>query len=264
MSEKKKNKMPVIGGIIALLLIGAVALYLNMGSVAKTAIEKVASKALDVKVTIDTLDISLAELTVELTGLHVGNPAGFSAPHALTVENISVTANSLSREKLVFDKIIVTGTTLNLEVGAQGTNLTALRDNAMSSKKQADKPAKDPATSATKVIINNLHIDDATMKPLITLLDQEMAAIALPNIHMQNLGQKEGGIAPAQAVSDITDQFVKIAMKSAGSGGLLQGMSQEALAEIGAQLDLGRSFTKQTGEGFGDSLTNGIKNLFGN
>lgn len=253
-SAKKKKQPPskkgkaIVASVLVLgVAIGAIALAVNLGGLARIAVEKIASNTLGVKVTIAKLDISLQEKQIEVHGLRIGNPEGYKNPQAITVEKISLAASDITQSLLVFDEVRVIGTDMNLEVTSHETNLTDLRDGAnKNAGEQAQKNGKAP-----KIIIRDLRIESPSVTPKATLSNSALDPVKLPDIRITGIGEKTNGATVPEAIAQILDICTQVAMKTSIQSGFLRGMDADSLTAI------------QTSVGIPANLTDQIKDLSG-
>ena len=261
MAKKKSALLPsLLAGVIGLVAIGAVVLYLNLGNVAKALTEKIGTETLGVKVSVSSMDISLQDKKVEVKGLKIGNPPGYKNADSLSVDLIRVVGESFSKDLLVFDEITVSGTKVNMEVEKNGTNLSDLKKNI---KPKASADEKTETGKPIKVIVRKLTIDDATLNPAVMLISQEMKPVTMPDIVLTGIGQKTNGVLISEAVAQVLDKVTKVATQAASQQGMLQGMDDAALKEIGTQMDMGKSLLDNAKKDM-DGLKDGLKGLFGN
>lgn len=260
-AQEKKSPVGMIaavtGGLIVLL---AVAAILNMGSMAKGLVEKLASDTLGTKVTLASLDIRPAEKTVVASGLRVDNPAGFKNPSALTVGKIAITAETLSPDLLVFKTVDVQGTDINMEVTQSTTNLTSIRNkiNATASEKKAAGQQKTPP----KVIIRELVFNGMRLNPSATLAAGDMRPIEISNLRMTGIGEAQNGVPASEVMAQVMEQITRTSVQAALQGGYLEGMSADALGALKSQMGIVESFGEQAKHGL-ESLKSGLRNLFG-
>ncbi|MCB1532291.1 MAG: hypothetical protein KDJ35_05415 [Alphaproteobacteria bacterium] len=232
---------------------GGVYVMMNLGSIAQQVTERYASQTLGVDVDISSMSVSLQERTAKVVGLTIGNPPGFDKPHAVRVEEIDITLGSISKELITFKDIVVRGTDVNVEVKEQTTNLQTIQKNI--------KPApKEPAVEASgaeklKVIINRLELAGSQVNPSVTLLSaQDLSPVTIDQILLTGIGQRENGILVRDAMAQVSRQLLKKFSDAAANGGFYQGMSSEALQEMGV------SQINQIKDQVGQKL----KGLFGN
>lgn len=251
----KKSKLPLIGALAAVIVITGVVAVLNFSSVARAAIERVASNTLGVPVTIGALDIDLQNKTVTAGGLRIGNPAGFAKPYAMSFDTISVAAESLSGEKLVFSEILVSGTDINIEVNETTTNLHAIKENVdrgAAARGPSDKPLP-------KVVIRTLRFEKASLNPAVTLTGGDMQSVVIPDITMNGIGERENGILVSEAMVQVLNHVIQVASRAAAKSGFFEGLAADRLKELG----ISSSVIDQIKGDVGKAI-DGVKGLFGN
>lgn len=251
----KKSKLPLFGGLTAVVIMIGVVIALNFSSVAKAAIERVAGNTLGVPVSIGALDINVQNKTVTVGGLRIGNPDGFFKPHALTFDTIHVRAETLSGDLLVFSEILVTGTNINLEVNESTTNLHAIRasvDRKVAAKAPSDKPMP-------KVVIRNLRFEKALLNPTVTLAGGDMQSVVMPDITMHGIGERENGVLVSEAMVQVLNQVIQVASRAAAKSGFLDGLAADRLEALGISSSLVDKLKGDVGKALG-----GVKGLFGN
>lgn len=274
MTEEKQEKsagkkagflFPAILIVLSVLVIGGALVYMQSDNLVKGIVEKVATKTLGVDVRIAALDISLKEKTVDVGGITVANPSGFTKPHAITVNRVSITLEDLAQGLITFENILVDGTTVNLEVAESGTNLTTIRNNMdrKASTKTATVKTEGGEQPPMKVIIDNLLISKASLNPTVTLAGGDLASVNLPNIQLQDVGRKQNGVLASEALGQILDHVTRVSVNAAGKAGFLQGMSTESLKDMQGSLGLSGGFVDKAKDDI-KNLGENIKGLFGN
>jgi len=262
-----KSFMTVSSIAVALIFGGGVYLFMNFGSIAKNVTERVASDTLGVKVSIASLDVSLADKSASVKGLRIGNPDGFSKPHAMSIDNISVALNSVSRELLSFKDIEVGDTKVFLEVKEGGTNLQAIKDGMKTAPSEPKaEPKAEGEAAPLKVIIDRFALTNAQLHPSVTLLsEQDLKPIVVPDIILTGIGQKENGVLAREAIAQIWSQVAKTMNRAAGNAGFLQGLSADALKDMGlSQVEQIKDRVKGEISGGVEKITGGLKSLLGN
>jgi hypothetical protein len=225
-----KTLITVASVAMALVFGGGAYLYTHMGLIAKHMAERIASETMEVDVNIGKLDIILKDKTVVVSNLRIGNPKGYEGPYAAKIDNITLRAETLSDVLLRFKDIDVTGTEVFLEVREGGTNLTQIKKNVDTKAAGGDQAAKQ-----IKVIIENLRIEKMKVIPTILLVgNQKLDPITVPDLVLRGIGVKENGVLAREAIGQIWANITRKVSQSANSAGLLEGMSDEALKDMGA------------------------------
>lgn len=256
-----KTSLVLFSAFVILLVCGVGYLYVNMGSLAKQLTESVASNALGVPVIIGKMDISLEEKKVVVSNILISNPVGYKKQNAISIDSITVAAESFSKTLLRFARVEVNGTNVNLEVSQSGTNLGDLQVNI--AKIQGQSQDRKTATDM-KVIVKRFALTKAQLNPSITLLDKEMAFITVPDVILNDIGEKENGILAQDAVAQIMYATLSQFNKASNSAGFLEGLPLELLNQMGVstvdvfQKNLKESFDKEV-----DGFKKGVDDLKG-
>jgi hypothetical protein len=251
---KSSSRRLLIGIIPGILLVAAVAVIINIGSLAKSAAERIASQTLGVRVMIGTLAVTPADKTVIVTGLRIANPAEFRQPAAFTFDRVSIAAESLAPDLLVFRRVSVDGTDVNLEVADNDTNLTAIRRNVN------ERAATASAAKPVKVIVRELVFNGMTVHP--SGKAEGMKPVDISTLRITGIGERSNGVLAPEAIAQILERVAKTSFESGLQAGFLKEMSPAALATIKSQFGIAEGFKAQAKQGF-ENLKTGIRNLFG-
>ncbi len=239
MTTKNKEKSTssvkkIVFAVLALLVIGFVALYLNLGSIAKTIAEKVGSETMGVKVSIGKIDIDGIEKSVTISNIKIANPDGYSKPYAMKLGLINIALDSFSKELLVFNDVSVKDAEIFLEVNKNGTNLSALKkyiDQNTSTSTDAKKEVK-ASTEAPEVILKHFLLSGTQLHPTVTLIGGDLKTVTLPDIKLTGVGEKQGGTSARSVIAKLWTKISSTAIKSSTSAGFLQGISTDSLKNI--------------------------------
>lgn len=255
MAALSKSTLTAASLATALLFGGGVYLFLNIDSVVRAVSERVASEALGVDVDVGSVKVNFHEKSVTVRNVKVGNPPGYKGARAATIEAIYLKAHTLSDAMLNFQDINVTGTDLYLEVTPNATNLSDIKKNVDAKAAQGSAAAEQ-----IKVIIENMRIESLYIRPTALLAGLEMQPVRVPDIVLQGIGRKENGVLAREAIGQIWKAVAKEAGAAANEAGYYQGVSPEALNELGAgQIDVLKQQIKQDINNLGGDL----KKIFG-
>lgn len=229
--------------LVLCLIGGAIYLYINMNNIAKQMTEYVATDAMGVPVKIGGMDISLEELQVTVNNITIANPSGYKKSHAVKVGSVVVGVEDFAADILTLKQVLVDQTQVNLEVEKNGTNLSALK--AIIDKKQAGvaKPkssektvvASENAPQNFKVIVKKFSLTQAKLNPSVTFLNGDLTPVSVPDIHLRDIGKKENGVVAQEAIEQIMTALLTKFNSVAGQAGFLQGVSLDALKDLGQQ-----------------------------
>lgn len=249
--------------VIVLLVVLCVALCFFGGYILKVGIETAATKALNVGVDIDGLDISLLKSTVEINGLIVRNPPGYTYENLLELVSGRVTASvtSLLKDTVRIKELRLNGINLVIEQKALSNNL----HDIVSSIAAGDKRESEP--SGKKLQIDELEITDIKVKVKLLPVPgkADTVTLQLSPIKMSNLGTDNKlttGILASKIMLAIADGVAK-----QGVGILPEEIVNTMKSTLGKVVDLSETASKEgkklidTGKDVGTKVIDSFKGL---
>src|SRR2546430_3191430 len=230
-------------GLLALIgvaLVSSVVLHLWLGTLIKTGVEQVGPTVTRTSVTLKNVDIGLLAGRAQLEGLAVGNPQGFQAPTALKVETarVRIKWGTVLSDRVVIEEITIDGPEVTYEGMLAKSNFGTILDNVQSfsssgpSPKRGGVPAQPARSAEKKILIKELNLTNGRVAVWMGtgVLGDQSLSVALPDIHLEDIGQDSGGGAVAEAVSGVlgaleqaTGQAVAGAAKPLQKGALAAG-----------------------------------------
>lgn len=218
----------VVIAVVLLLVVGALVLYMNLNGIVKRTVESQGSEQLKVPTTLNGVSLGLFKGTVDFNNLNVGSPAGFNAPHMLSLGGLSVDTGGLMqlrKEPVHVNSIRVDQPKLVIEFAGTEVNFKKLLDSLPSNPDQNPADGKKP----TKLIIdslqvNNAHVvlrgmDQLNQIPGLSKLVNIPAELdlAIPSIEVKNIGNADGAQNGA-AIKDVVSTLItQMAAKAAES-----------------------------------------------
>jgi len=214
----------ILIGIAALLIVGAIALYLlvgNLDKILKGAIEGAGSELLGVPVTVASVELDLKSGMGQISGITIANPVGYKAANAFRMDTIrlGLDLSSLRKQPIVIRELNIQSPTVDLEVNEQGgSNMQTLLDNIKQNSAKTDEKAAEeqPSQEETdtkepvKLSFTKLAITGVTVNGVVP--GQEPTQVVLPDIVKENVGGTEG-LTPAQVggviIGDIAAQSLQ-------------------------------------------------------
>ena len=173
-------------------------LFLSLDGLVKQAIQKWGPEITGVAVRVDSVKIEVTEGRGTIKGLFVGNPKGFSAPHALTLGEMRLTLDpaSVTRDVVVIKELLLAAPDVVYERGQGSDNLSVIQKNVdawvakNAGAKKSDGPGKKFVIE--NVIIRNgkAHFGTAVSAPL-------------PDLHLRDIGKKSNGATAGEAVKQV-------------------------------------------------------------
>ena len=223
-----------LGGLVALVVLLVATLPLWLSPVACPIVNKVAPKLTKTDFKIEKLSVNPWTARVEVGGLLVGNPEGYSDPRAVELKQfvVDVELFSLLTKVIHVEEVTIRDCFVSYSVG--GTNkidnvkqiLQNVKGEPVASddaaKDGAEPPAeakdvaKDAAEEASeevaetspaddyKVIIDRVTVDGVKVK-------LQMITLPVPSFTLNDIGKESGGVVPADAVGLVWDSILKSA-----------------------------------------------------
>jgi len=196
--------------ILIVLLIGIVAvgvyIYLNFGSLVERTIETVGSEATGTAVEVGSLDVNLGDRSAAIRDFTIANPSGFTSGSAFSLNEISVAVESVSRDLIVLDEVVVDSPQVFYEFTEGGTNIDAIRANIDAYQQRIGGGGSGGGGSETKIIINRLRFTGGNVHA--TAQDREVD-IDLPPLTLTDLGRASGGETAGQIAAQVADQLTQ-------------------------------------------------------
>ena len=241
----------VIAGV-ALGVVALVVLFLSLNTVVKKGVEAIGPQIVKVDVKLGSAAISPFSGSGKLSGLVVGNPAGYKSASAIKVGSIKVAValGSVTSDIIKIDSINIQSPDITCEGGLAGINLNALKKNLAAPADSGGTAAgKTSATSGKKFYVKDIVIEGGQITVALNELGGKGLTVPLPPIHLHNVGSETAGVTAQELVSQVLEPLLSSAVKA-------------ALEQAG---NLGKEAGK-VGKGAAEQLNNaskGLKGLFG-
>ncbi len=236
-------------GVLALVVIG-----IFLGPIVTKAVNTVGPKITGTTVTLEGAKVSPLTGGGALTGLFVGNPAGWTGDKAIYLGEVraSVQPFSLLGDHIVVNEVFIDGPEFVFEKKLLGgSNIDALlaqiEANMGAGKSTTTPTAEEAPAKPIKFAVKSFRIQNAKM----TLVAAgQPITVPLPPLTLTDLGVAEGGITPDQVATSVLKNVL----------GQMGTASVAALKDVGgAALDGGKEGAKAAGE----ALKGGLNKLLG-
>ena len=243
-----KRSMKLAGVVLLLLLVAAgTALYYSQSRVSslveaalgiEVAAEELLTRAVGTEVTIESIDVALADGELSILGLTVANPAGFHTPHALEADEVRVAMElaSLLEDTVVVREIVVEKPLFTYEIGPEGSNLEALQRNAESFAGSGEGRGRSGDTPARRILIENLHVRGGRVAASAVFLEGKSWKVPLPDIHLRNLLTGEGGVSAGGVVREVTAEIARNARRSVAPIRELAGEIEDRISDKASEV----------------------------
>jgi len=219
-----KRKLFIFLAAVILILAGVIAfLWTNLDWIVKSAIERYGSQAAGTAVQVERVALRPVQGRGAIEGLTVANPAGYSAPHILSLGAISIrlAPRTVTANPVVIDDVRIASPLVVYEMNdARVANVDVLKKNL-----GADKPAKTAVQDrkgtkdkGKRLRIRHLVIENAKADVRIAGIGDKPRIIALSRIEMKDIGGRNG--APPEVVAkEIMTAILSEVSKEVGKAG---------------------------------------------
>ena len=266
MKTKKMVLNFVVLPIVILLVILVAAFFFVGTNLIKNGVEKAASSALGVPVTIESIDLSILQGHVGIKGLVVKNPPGYANETLLELGEAVVNLNigSLMSDTVKIKLAKLDGTKLTIEQKGLSSNLKEILDKLP---KEDKKAVPKPEEKGKNLHINRLEITNTNV--MVKLLPipgkSDTVSLKLDPIIMDNLGTDQKINTGALTAKVLKAIATGVAKQGAGllPDDMVKGIgsSLDKAAEIGkAATQEGQKMLEKTKDS-GKDAVEGIKGL---
>lgn len=256
--------------LIVLIIGGVVAAYIYVDTIAKAAVEKGSTYALGVQTKLDGASVKVFAGQLVMKGLNVANPAGYQAPHFLTLKkgDVAVTLGTLRQPVIELPHLKLNELDVNLEKKEGKANYQVILDNL----KKLESGAKPKDDAGTRYIIKKLTIKKATVHADTLPIGGSLARIDVPldDILMKDIGADNGkGVTMGELTSILLKAVLTAAITNAGNrlpADLLGDLSGQlaGLKGVGSLLDLENLGSVKDLGTLGDKAKDSVNNAIGN
>ena len=190
-----------------LFIIGLGVVYFSINGILQRGVETLGPKLTDAPVTLDQVNLSLLSGKGQLRGLTIANPEDFKTPNALQLDKLAVEVDlqSLRTDTIRIRSIEVLEPAITVE-GMDAKNLKQLEENV---RRHTEELAgekgdqKDPAKPGKKVIIEHIVVRNGKVNYSPAILMGKSIPIPLPDLHLNDVGEEEGGASIPQVVAKV-------------------------------------------------------------
>lgn len=222
-----------IAVLVVLLIVGVAAAWLNIDHIVKSEVESQATHSLRLETTLDAARVALLGGKIDLHGLDIASPRGFSERKMLEVGNVGVqvTWHELRQHPIHVGSLIVEKPKLVIEQANGAINFR---------KAMELMPEPDPKKPPMKLVIDEIQVKDAqvVIKPGLPGV-QDQIVVNVPALSMKDVGRGKGAKNGA-AIKDVAMQVITaLAEKAAQSKGLpieLKALLHLNAADVAAQV----------------------------
>jgi len=262
MKKKTKIVKVVLLAVLALIVVVVIAVGIFAERVLKTGIEVAATKALNVRVSVGDVDLSIMAGKLGIGNLSINNPPGYQYEKMLELKDarIEIDVKSLLGERVNIREIKLDGINIFLEQrGVSGNNLQDVIKKISDGPKAKGKSEK----GGRKLHIDNLEISNVTVEAKLLPVPGKVDTITLKldPIVMTDLGS-DNKLDTAKLSSKIL-LAIAAGVADKGAGVLPDEMTTAMKSTLGMTVKLGKEGKRLLKEGKegGTELMKDLKGL---
>jgi len=197
-----KSRNVIVSLILVLFLVaagGAWWLFMSIDGLVKQAIERWGPEITGVTVRVDSVHIQATEGRGTIRGLLVGNPQGFSAPHALKLDEMRLTIDpaSITKDAVVIRELLLVAPDVVYERGQGSDNMTVIQKHVDAWVAKNAGGGKKDAGPGKKFVIENLVVKDGKAH------FGTAVSLPMPDLHLRDVGKKTGGASAGEVVKQV-------------------------------------------------------------
>jgi len=191
-------KKVLIGGAVVLVVVVAILMLVlgNLNSIVKKGVETAGPKVLKAPVTLDKVNISVLSGSGKLSGLTIGNPAGFQTEYAFQLGKVEVELDtgSVTTDTIHVKNILIDSPSIIFEGAFDKNNLGQLQANAetYTASSESAGPAEEQQAADSdgkKILIDHLAIQNGDVSVSMKLFSDKKLTVALPTIELNDIGK---------------------------------------------------------------------------
>ena len=132
MKFNKKKVLTISGIVLGVIVVLLVIVYFSLSLILKSSVQTFGSMVMGVPVTVDSIVLEPFKGALRINNLTVGNPDGYSSPHAFKLgkfEAVVVPSSLFGGDKMIIDKLAIDGVELNMETNFLRSNLSEIPDS---------------------------------------------------------------------------------------------------------------------------------------
>jgi uncharacterized protein involved in outer membrane biogenesis len=233
----------------------------NLGPIIKKAVNTYGPEITKTEVRLDDVGISIFSGEAKLKNFYLGNPKGFKSPQAMNVRAIYVDVNerSITGDTIIIDRIEVVGPEINYEKKRGTDNFKSILNNVQSTANTGKSSKKQPSKEGEgkKLLIRNFIVRDGKVDMAMALPGDSSvtASASLPDIHLKDVGQKQGGASPEEVFKEV---FAALYAKIASPA-----VTATLNKELKALTSSAGKMTEDNAKELGKTVDETVKGLFG-
>ncbi len=201
--------------VIALAIGGLIYLFSNLNQIIKETVETVGPQVTETSVLLDAVDVKPQKGRGELNDFIIANPSGFSRKNIFELDKLVLQfkPESVLDDVIVIDEITVKGLLVTAEQKGATTNIQELLKTLEShAGGEASSSESESSGESVKLIIKKFDFSDNALD----FVTEKFGSfkLDLPSFQLNDIGQKENGLYPAELGPAIIKPLLKQAQNA--------------------------------------------------
>jgi len=247
-------------GLLLLVVLAIGLVWIFQDSVVKTAIQSGGSWATGVETRVDDVSAALVGGKLDLSGLSLANPVGFSAEPCFSLRSAKADweTRSLLSDEIHLREIVLDGLALRIERNVSGTNFSQIIAHRP---KDESKPTTKESGAKRTLVVDSIVLNDVSAE--LVLADMPLAKgplrVTVPRIEIKDF-RSDG--STQELVGQLLSAIVQAALDSSLAAGA--GIFPEDLArDLRGKLDNVLQDRLGTSVDEAGKALEGLKDIFG-
>ena len=241
----------IIFSLVIIVLIGLSAYFYlksNIDEIVREFIVEQVSEVTDTKVQLDAVKLDLKEGAGSLFNFEQPNPPGFQTKYAFHFDQaeLDLDLKSIFDEVIIIEKVFINGAEVVYEYSDGKTNFIELKNiinanmnnkTVAASTSKTDQPQqketkKTQAKQSKKIIIKSFEMINTKVEGAVPFASSQTLSVTLPNIQLNNIGSKEGGVEADQLMAIFIDTLEKDLKRSINFKSLVRDLEKDIKQSI--------------------------------
>ena len=258
------KKLFIFLSILAVAAIGAViSLSLVLDKAIINGAETFGPKLTGGSVSIEKVNLNILSGSGEISGITIGNPQGFATDAAIKLKKvrIAIEPKSLLGNRIRIKDILIDGPEITYETSLKGNNINKIMANIQAATGDNDstrnaEPGSEEGKPGKQLLIDDLLIQNGTIRMSTTMLKGKTLDLTLPDIHLKDIGKESDGASIDEVTKQIFTELNKGVGTAVSKSGQLLGKTTEDLQKSGKEaLDSASEGVKGIFKGLGNAIT---------
>lgn len=260
-------------GLLLILVIALAGVYYYLGSIVKEVVTRFVPPVTGTSAVVEHVDLSLLKGNVEIRGLKIDNPKGYSSNNIFELGKIQVVfqPKTILSDKIIIDSVVISGTKVSAELKnlySLDSNVGAIKQNVESylggsSKKTTEKTpekSKTSTSSGKKVVVRDLLIEKSEVAVGVA---GQTITLPLPDIHQTGIGEGKKDKSVGEIIADILDSISFESIKAIAASA--KDLAKQGVKQAADMVNAGTNAVKdgvKAVSGTAKDTVNNIKGLF--